>query len=62
MSSKEQFRDALKRENRVITDLRRTIEIKDRGITLLRQENLRLKLQNIELKRKRQWWQFWKLL
>ena len=62
MSSKEQFRDALKRENRVITDLRRTIEIKDRGITLLRQENLRLKLQNIELKRKRQWWQIWKLL
>jgi hypothetical protein len=62
MSSKEQFRDALKRENKVTSDLRRVIEIKDQSITLLRQENLRLKLQNIELQRKRQWWKFWKHL
>lgn len=62
MSSKEQSQDTLKRENKVITDLRRVIEIKDQGITLLRQENLRLKLQNIELKRKHQWWKFWKHL
>jgi hypothetical protein len=62
MSSKEQFRDALKQEKQSYSDLQRIIEIKDRGITLLRQENLRLKLQNIELKRKRQWWKFWKRL
>jgi hypothetical protein len=51
-----------KQEKQSYSDLQRIIEIKDHGITLLREENLRLKLQNIELKRKRQWWRFWKRL
>lgn len=51
-----------KQENKIISDLRQVIEIKDKGISILREENLRLKLQNIELKRKRQWWLFWKRL
>ena len=60
MSSKEQFRDALKRENRLISNMRLEIQMRDSHVKFLEEENLRLKLKIIELQRQKKWWQFWK--
>jgi len=60
MSSKEQFRDALKRDKQLIVNIRKEIEAKDEHIKILRAENFRLERKLIELKQAKKWWQFWK--
>ena len=62
MSSKKQFRDALKREKQYHEELEKKVKAQTIRIAVLDEINLRLKLKNIELKRKRQWWKFWKRL
>jgi len=63
MSSKEQFRDALKRQRQTISELKTEIQKKDITIQNLRQLNHQLKnqLSGLPTKRKlKKWWQFWK--
>jgi hypothetical protein len=64
MSSKEQFRQTLKGDRKIIADLKterntllKKINLQEKVIDELR---LRIKLLQIELKRKHQWWKFWK--
>ena len=60
MSSKEQFRGALKRDKQLITNLQKAIQVRDDYVKVLEEENLRLKLKHIEVTRKKKWYQFWK--
>lgn len=63
MSSKTQFKQALKGDKKIITDLKSQIQLKEDEIYKLRQLNHQLKNQlsalpkNYKLKK---WWQFWK--
>jgi hypothetical protein len=64
MSSKEQFKDALKRrkqeqvslqqENK---DLKSKLALREK---IIDEQRLQISLLRIELRRKRQWWKFWK--
>ena len=63
MSSKEQFRDALKREKQIINELKKIISERDTTIIKLRQLNHQLKNQLSGLPKQyklKKWWQFWK--
>jgi predicted RNase H-like nuclease (RuvC/YqgF family) len=63
MSSKEQYRDVLKRDKRIMAELRNEITAKDKTIQNLRQINHQLKNQLAELPKNyklKKWWQFWK--
>ncbi len=64
MSSKEQFKDALKRrkqeqvslqqENK---DLKSKLALREK---IIDEQRLQISILRIELRRKRQWWRFWK--
>jgi hypothetical protein len=58
MSSKEQFKDALKRDKEIISELNKKILLKDKIIKELNDQNSILGIR-ISLKQKK-WWQFWK--
>jgi hypothetical protein len=60
MSSKEQLKDALKRDKQLISDLKKEIQSRDLHIKLL-QDELALKTKTIRTKDKNKWWQFWKI-
>ena len=57
MSSKEQFRDALKREKLIIIKQKEEIELQRNIISELKHQNSVLK---IRLSWKKKWYQFWK--
>lgn len=59
MSSKTQFKDALKRENKIISELKIEIQRKDDKIKMLSKDNLRLMSQIFQIEHKKKWWQFW---
>lgn len=63
MSSKEQYKDALKRERQIITNLKKEINDRDEIIRKLRAENFHNKIQLREStpNRKKRWWEFWKI-
>jgi hypothetical protein len=58
MSSKEQFKDALKKEKQIIVDLKKEIQSKDLIIREQKDQIAVLKVR-IDLKKKL-WYQFWK--
>jgi hypothetical protein len=64
MSSKQQFRETLKREKQTLSSLNKDInELKEKLALrekIIDEQRLQIKLLQIELKRKRQWYQFWK--
>lgn len=59
MSSKGQFKDALKRDKEIISELNKKILLKDKIIKELNDQNSILRIR-ISLKQKKWWWQFWK--
>jgi hypothetical protein len=62
MSSKEQFKDALKREKQIIIDLKKELTEKDNIIRNLRSELFDYRMKNIKsiTVEEKKWWQFWK--
>lgn len=64
MSSKQQFKETLKREKQTLTSLKKEIDdLKNKLILrekLIYEQRSLIKLLQIELKEKYQWWKFWK--
>lgn len=62
MSSKEQYKDALKRDKQIINDLNKKVIEQELTIRNLKDELLYLRLKNgssVTVTDKK-WWQFWK--
>jgi len=58
MSSKEQFKDALKRDKRTIIELAKEIDVKNQ---IIKEQENQLKHFRLLLQFKnKKWWQFWK--
>jgi len=67
MSSKQQFKEALKEDKKIIANLRKDLQLRDTHITLLQKDCSKLKQENNALKpphpfryMKKKWYQFWK--
>lgn len=61
MSSKEQFREAMKRDKRIMAELRNQIQVKDKIIQDLRFQLRQQNNKTIQTYRQtKRWWQFWK--
>jgi regulator of replication initiation timing len=62
MSSRQQFKEALKGDKKIIADLKKEIELKDASIKRMIIENRSLKIVNEDLVNKlcKKWWQIWK--
>jgi chromosome segregation ATPase len=58
MSSKEQFKDALKRDKQIIADLKKAIQEKD-DVIKEQSHQIEILKARIDLKKKK-WYQFWK--
>jgi len=62
MSSREQFKDVIKRDKQTIVNLKRQLATRDKTIESLRVELGMARIANRELRkvRDKRWWQFWK--
>jgi len=62
MSSREQFKDVIKRDKQTIVNLKRQLATRDKTIESLRVELGISRIANRELRkvRTKKWWQFWK--
>jgi len=56
MSSKEQFKDAIKRDKQIIVDLKKEIQLKD---NIIKEQNQQISILKI-INRRKKWWEFWK--
>jgi len=62
MSSKQQFREALKGDKKIIADLKKEIELKDE---IIKKQKNNLEFNKVVIEElikasSRKWWQFWK--
>ena len=62
MSSKQQFREALKGDKKIIADLKKEITLRDEAIRKLQNNVNFQKVVNEQLMgiHNKKWWQFWK--